>query len=130
MGLNRTQIFETLKKYELDGERFIILSGASMVLQGIKEQTSDIDITVDKEYYNYLSDKFKCTIEKVVEGEEILYIDDVINFATNLADSEWELCEGYKIQTAQSIKALKQKLGREKDKKDIALIDEFLSKKK
>ena len=54
--MKKDEILTKLKylKEELKLEDFIVLSGASMVLQGIKKQTHDIDISVPKSIYKKL----------------------------------------------------------------------------
>ena len=43
--LNKNDILNLIKKYNLDHEEIKINSGAAMVLHGLKEKTNDIDIT-------------------------------------------------------------------------------------
>lgn len=46
--MNKQEIIDNLEKYNLDKNEYYILSGASLVLQNLKETTHDIDITVTK----------------------------------------------------------------------------------
>lgn len=52
----------------------------------------------------------------------------MINFSFNFFDSEYIIINGVKVQTLNSIKQLKENLGRIKDKKDIKLINKRLKK--
>ena len=54
MMLNRKEILKVIKKYDLDTSKFIVISGAAMVLLGIKEETQYIDIATTKDYYEFL----------------------------------------------------------------------------
>lgn len=49
--MNKEEILEKLKTLDLDKNKYIIISGASLVLQGIIDTTSDIDMSCDKSYY-------------------------------------------------------------------------------
>ena len=124
--LNKSTILKILKEYNLDPNRYIILSGASLVLQDIKEYTSDIDIAVDNTLYNEILNKYSCTFEKYKDGYKIWYIDNIINFSNNLyTTTKYIDIYGYKAQSLDSILELKRTLNRPKDKKDISLILDY-----
>jgi len=57
----------------------------------------------------------------------VYYIDNVINFSTNYYDVDYNVINGFKIQTIESILELKESLNREKDKKDIIKIKRYLN---
>lgn len=125
--MNKTDILNTLGKYHLDINEFMIISGASMVIQEIKENTKDIDIAVSKEYYDYLEKNYKCDVAKVINGLNIYSIDDVINFSTNYYNKDEAIMyEGYPIQKLDKIREMKLKLSRQKDIQDINLINKYL----
>ena len=54
MKLYKDDILKILTKYNFNPNDYIVISGASLVLQNIKEYTSDIDIAVSKKLYNKL----------------------------------------------------------------------------
>jgi len=128
--LNKEQIYETIEKYRLIKEELIILSGASLVLQDIKQSTNDIDIAVSKKYLNYLLKNYQWTIEfyNYEEHFGVYYIDNIINFSTNYNDVDFIMLNGYKVQSLDSILFLKEKLNREKDRSDIELIKKYVKK--
>ena len=64
--MNRKEIIKELKKYNLDPKKYIVISGAAMVLYGFKDETPDIDISVTKEYKKELS--------KLKEEGDTLYV--------------------------------------------------------
>lgn len=124
--MNKKEIFEYLKKFELDKEEFIILSGSALVIYGIKEIAKDIDIAVSEKLYNKLINNYNCIYEKEVNNYKVWYIDNIINFSIHYYDEvEYEIINGYKVQSLDSIIQLKQKLNRDKDKKDIEKILEY-----
>lgn len=122
IDMNKLDIINTLKKYNLDKNEYIVISGAAMVLYGIKEETSDIDIAVTKKYNKYLLDNYDCEIEK----ESVYYIDKIINFSTNYYTKDKKYINDIPVQKIKDILNLKLSLNREKDKMDIEKIKEYL----
>lgn len=123
--MDKQDIIKTLRKYNL--KDFIIISGASMVLQNIKETTNDIDISVSIETYNFLLKTYNCEYEKTVDWNAVWFIDKIINFSNNYYDKiNYIIINGLKMQTMDSILQLKQNLNRDKDKLDISLIEKHL----
>ena len=53
--MNKSEILNYLKTLNLNKEQIIIISGASLVVQNIIEQTPDIDIATTTKYYNQLN---------------------------------------------------------------------------
>ena len=123
MKLNKNDILETLKKYNLDPKEYIVISGAALVLQDIKEYTSDIDIAVSGKLYNKLLKEYNCTFEKRVKNYDVWFIDNVLNFSKNYyKKTEYTELFDYKIQTINSVLKLKKNLNRLKDQEDAQFI--------
>ena len=61
--MTKKDIIETLNNYNLDKDKFIIITGAALVLQNFSNQTRDIDIWVSKDYYEYLLSNFNCEFD-------------------------------------------------------------------
>ena len=128
--INKKDIIYLINKYSLDKNKFLILSGASLVLHGLKEYTRDIDITVSKEYCEELLNKYNCEIERVNEfGHNVYMIDNVINFGIDYNYENYDIINGIHTQNLEDIIKLKKYLGREKDIKDIDLIEKYINKK-
>lgn len=124
--INKDDILQLLKKYNFDPKEYIIISGAALVLQGIKEYTTDIDIAVSSKLYNKLLKDYNCVFERTTENYDCYFMDDIINFSEHYYnDIESTELFGYKIQTIDSIHKLKENLNRENDKQDIKLIIDF-----
>ena len=126
MIFNKENILKTLNKYNFDSQNYIVISGAALVLQNVKEYTSDIDITVSNELYNQLLKKYSFTFEKEIENYNVWFIDNIINFSNHYYEKiEYIELFGYKVQTIKSVLKLKKQLNRSKDKKDIQHIMDF-----
>ena len=125
--MNRDEIFAILDKYNFDKNEILILSGAAMVINGVKDVTADIDLAVSTEYEKDILKKYDCKVSKENNGSKVYIIDDKIEFAVNYYDSLFDIKNGYKVQKLSEIIKLKERLNREKDIKDIKLIKNFIS---
>lgn len=119
-NMNRKEIIKYLKKYNLDPKKYIIISGAAMVLYGFKEETPDIDIAVTKEYKKELLSKYNCVLENPETDAYI--IDDTLNFGNNFYKRRKEYVEGFPVMNIDDLIETKMKLNRAKDRKDLKLI--------
>lgn len=131
--MNKKQILEVLKKYHLDPTQYIVISGAAMVIYGLKKETQDIDIAVTKELYQKLEKEYECELEKYDEATQcnIYYIDHILNFGTNFYDEKnYVYVDGIRVQDINGIIRLKKKLNRAKDKIDLIKIENFLERNK
>lgn len=132
--MNKKEIIEALKKYNLNQEKYVIISGAAMVINGIKNTAKNIDIAVDSEYEKEILKNYKCTLEReIIDGSKkynAYMIDDIINFSTHyFNEHKNEKKEGFYVQTPEEILRLKNKLNREKDKEDIQALKDYINKK-
>ena len=123
MKLYRDQIIKILKDLNLDSDNYLVISGAAMVLLGIKEYTTDIDIAVTKEYYNYLIANYNCVYERTNEFNNDCYIiNNIINFGIDYYNNDKLNILGIPVQTIEDLIKLKEFLHRDKDSSDIELI--------
>lgn len=126
IDMNKEEIINILKKYNFDKDQYIVISGACMVLYGIKETTSDIDISVTDEYYNYLINNYDCTFERINEfGEKVYFIDNIINFSRSYYTKKKEYINDIPVQNLDELIKLKEYLNRDKDKIDIERIRKY-----
>ncbi len=113
--MDKLNILKKIEESGLDKNRIIVISGASLVVQGIIEETDDIDLSCDLEYYNSLNWKTKIG----AFGIEIKYFD-VFEISYNLYDlNQTIIINNIKFMNVQKCLELKQKLGRTKDKELI-----------
>ena len=123
--MDRQELLKQLNQFPYDRNECWVITGGAMVLYGIKEQTTDIDLgcstrmadLLDAEGYLYRRMdngkrwfKYKNTIE-IFEG----WLCDTV-----------EMLEGFPVISIKGLIEMKQELGREKDRKDIELIKAFL----
>ena len=129
--MNRKEIIEVLNKLDLPKSEYVVLSGASMVMQKVKSKTSDIDISVSKELFGIL--KNNATIVNSFLGYDVYKVNDYeVEFSNNYSffdKSNAVLIKDIYFQDLNSIKKMKENFNRNKDKNDIKKIDLFLDLK-
>ena len=131
MKLYKNDILKILNKYNFNQKDYIVLSGASLVLQNIKEYTFDIDIAVSNELYSEILEKYNCLFEKQIDNYNIWFIDNIINFSNHYySEAKYMYLFGLQVHTIDSIFELKSNLNRLKDNQDIELIEAFYKIKK
>ncbi len=119
--MNKTEIINKLNEYNFDKNEYIILSTASLVLQGIKDKANDIDLAVSPKLYKEITSTYKGTYK-----ETNVYTFDKFDAGLNYFDSEKTIIHNLPMQTISAVLKLKQKLNREKDITDINLINNYI----
>lgn len=126
MKIDKEYIFKKLEESTLDKERIIVISGASLVVQGIINETSDIDLSCDKEYF----DKLNWDTRMGAFGIEIKY-NDVFEICPNLYFKENTVnINNYKFMDVYKCLEIKKELNREKDKETIKILEEHIKEKR
>ncbi|MBQ6654473.1 MAG: hypothetical protein IJM79_03000 [Erysipelotrichaceae bacterium] len=126
--MNKTDIIAKMKDFPYEKEDYWIITGAALVLYGIREQTHDIDLGCNKKMADQLEEQgylykvmdngcrwFK--LSKELEVFENWLFDRVIQL------------EGLPVMSIKGIMEMKESLGREKDLRDLQLIMDYLKEK-
>ena len=122
--MTKEDIINTINKYKLNKDEFIVISGAALVLLDIKDSAKDIDIWVSDSYQEYLLNNYTCEFERINEfGNKAYLIDDIINFGTSFKPNEYVLVDGIKVSLIKDILELKKFLNRDKDKEIIEKLE-------
>ena len=120
--MTKDEIFIKLDECGLDKDKIIIISGASLTVQGIITKTNDIDFSCDKEYY----DKISWPIKKGAYGIDIKY-KDVYEIGYNLYyPDKVVVINGYNFLNLEMCLKIKKELNRQKDKDIIKKIEDIL----
>lgn len=117
--MNKVEVFEKLDKLDLDKNNYIIISGASLVVQDIIDDTSDIDLSCSKEYYNSIEWPTKTGYFNT----EIKY-KDCYEIGCNFFDEDKIIIiNGYKFMNLEACLDLKILENKKADKKLIKKLD-------
>jgi len=130
-----TEFTSQLAKLNLPIGQYVIVASGPLAAHGIRE-SNDLDILVTPELFNQLKKTYQVQIDKGFERLAIDNLEIVGTGSTYLEHPEIATIEE-QIQTADIIdgipylnleltKKFKQLMGREKDFKDIELINNYL----
>lgn len=117
--MNKVEVFEKLDKLDLDKNNYIIISGASLVVQDIIDDTSDVDLSCSKEYHNSIEWPTKTGYFNT----EIKY-KDCYEIGCNFFDEDKIIViNGYKFMNLEACLDLKILENKKEDKKLIKKLD-------
>ena len=124
--LNKEEILYKLKSLNLPKDQYCVMTGAALVLHSIKLNTRDIDIGCSEELFqDLLQQGYKL---QQVKSFECIIIEDCIEIFRNWQAENIVYIEDIPVADIYSIRKYKDNLAREKDLKDIELIDVYLAK--
>ena len=127
--MNRQEILDQLKAFPYDRNEYWVITGSAMVIYGIREQAGDIDLGCSAEMADLLeSDGY--LIGRTKDGNRWFKVGKSIEiFESWLFDSVMEI-SGFQVISPSGLIEMKKRIGREKDFRDIELIESFLKAKK
>ena len=124
MTMDRQKIIEALSAFPYDRGEYWVVTGAAMVLYGIRAETGDIDLGCSKALADRLeADGFLCG-RRDNGKRRFRYGTEIEIFEEWLCDRT-ETVEGFRVISPEGLIEMKTALGREKDLRDIALIRSF-----
>ncbi len=126
--MNKEQILKLLSKLNFPKDEYYVLSGASMVIRGIRKQAKDLDLCISKELFKKIKDKYSLSEDKKNEYG-FYHISDLIEVVVNnKEDFNMEVCNPYNLEDLNTILKFKTKRNTQKDQIDIEKIKEYLKK--
>ena len=125
--MNKNDIINRLEDLNFDKNRYWVLAGSAMVLHGIRPKTHDIDMGCTKEFADALEAQ-GYLIDLMPDGtRRITYAEDVEIFEDWIFDRVVFVDE-IPVISLDGLLEMKRSLGREKDMRDVQMIEEFLGK--
>ena len=125
--MNKNELLNLADSLELPKNEYCILSGGSLLMYGLREQTNDLDIDITNKGFDLIKNKF-CPILMDDSSKRYKLTDNIECFLVQNLESDIDFVDGYPCQSLVSVLKFKQKLNREKDQKDIIAIKNFLKK--
>ena len=62
--MNKEQLLDLLQELNLPKDEYYVLSGASLVIRGIREQAGDLDLCISRKLFEQIKDKYDLTDDK------------------------------------------------------------------
>ena len=123
--MNRLEYIKRLEEFGFPSSEYIILSGGSMLLRGLREETADFDLSVSKALAEKLS------LKSCPRDDKGCYVPyDNVQMTDNLDGRDFDIIDGFKCETLESILEFKRRLLRPKDLRDIEVIESVLKKER
>ena len=128
-------LLKKLNTLNLPKDQYVITSSASLAVRGIRE-AKDLDIFVSEKLWHKLAEKYGISyspLESIIIGNiEALwkssnFVDPEVASPEELLESK-EMIQGYPYASLEVLRKLKALGKREKDIRDVKLIDEYLAK--
>ena len=126
--MKKIELLNLLKELNFPKDEYYVLSGASLVLRGIKEEANDLDLCISEELFNQIKDKFNLIQEKKNECGFYKINDNLEIVVDKKDDFKMEIGKKYNLEDLQTILDFKIKRNKPKDQKDIENIKKHLEK--
>ncbi len=136
--MNFQRQLEKLKSFGWPQKEFVVVSSGALAVRGIRD-SHDLDVMVSKILWNELSKKYPTVkneygIERLCPDPEIeifhpehtIFGDAGGILQTQEVFERADLLEEIQFMNLRDLKLIKTKMGREKDLRDIELIDTYL----
>lgn len=120
--MNKDQFIRYLEQLALPKTEFVILSGGSLLMRGLRAETADLDLSASKQLAGEL-DLYSCPKDKdgmYMPFENVQMNDDMEKF-------HFDIIDGYQCETLEDILEQKKLWNRPKDQADIKAIEAALA---
>ena len=123
--MDKRELMDLLKAFPYSPDDYWIVAGGAMVMYGIRHQTHDIDLGCNKTMADSLeADGY--LVRTNPDGRRYFRYSDDIEISEGWLNDTFDKVDGYNVISIKGLLEMKRELGREKDKRDIALIEEFM----
>ncbi len=133
--MNIHDCLKQLTKLNLPQDQYVIVGSGSLGIREIRE-SHDLDVLVTEELWKHLKENFPLTKTEPVENIDIGDVQilghgsmfrqaDIASVETIIATAD--VFSGHKFINLELLKKFKQREGRDKDLKDIELINRYLT---
>lgn len=127
--LKKEEIIQIMKALNLPETEYWILAGSALVMHDIRKTTNDIDIGCTTKLFDQLA-KGNTTISLGKNHHRCMALNEDIEVFENWHVEEVVTIDQLPVGSLQSIRNHKLSIGREKDLRDIQLIDAALTTRK
>ena len=123
--MNRFELLNLLESLKLDPNEYWLIAGAAMVFYGFRKETRDLDLGCTSKLADDLEAKGYPT-EIMPDGTRKVCPAPDIEIFENWSYDQVEIIDGIPVISVSGLITMKKIIGREKDIKDIQLIESCL----
>lgn len=127
--MRKADIVQRLKALEFDKIEYWVITGGAMVLYGLREETHDIDLGCTGKLADTLA-RQGFPVSLLEDGTRKIRCGADVELFENWLFGEIQWLDGIPVISLEGLAEMKRSLGREKDQRDIRLIEAFLAEKK
>ena len=125
--MNKNEYLNKLKALNLDKNRYCIISGGVLLLYGLKETTSDIDLKIKPDYFQELKKRFN--FKKSNKYSYLYELNDMIEVAVlDFSKEDIKIVDDFPVESLELQLNWMLKNNRAKDLEKIEIIKEYLNK--
>ncbi|MBR5948755.1 MAG: class I SAM-dependent methyltransferase [Clostridia bacterium] len=124
--MKRAEIIEKLRAFPYDSKQYWVITGGAMVLYGIREEATDIDLGCT----SAMADRLEAEgfLHKITPDRNRWFkLGGDIEVFENWLNGTVDSAGGIPVVSLQGLLEMKRGLGRPKDRADVELIEEFLA---
>ena len=131
--MKKDEFIKIIEELNIPKDSYFILSGGSLLLHDLKEETEDIDIGITEMWFEKLKQKYKPIYERqVFDSKYPLYQLTEMIEVTVIPEKEFkqfkkDMVLEYPTETIEDILAFKKKRNLLKDQKDIQRLQEYIT---
>lgn len=126
--MRREEVVQIVNNLDFDRGEFWVVAGSAMCLYGLRHETNDVDLGCTSRLADELERKgYKAAYFK--DGTRSFAYNDEIEVFENFLFDKVEEIDGIPVISLQGLIEMKLFIGREKDIKDIKLIEQYLLQK-
>lgn len=123
--MNQFELLNLLESLKLDPNEYWLIAGAAMVFYGFRKETRDLDLGCTSKLADDLEAKGYPT-EIMPDGTRKVCPAPDIEIFENWIYDQVEIIDGIPVISVSGLITMKKIIGREKDIKDIQLIESCL----
>ena len=122
----KDDLLKLLEELNFPKNEYYVLSGASLVLRGIRKEAGDLDLCISLDLFNQIKDKYGLTDDKKNECGFYKISDNLEVVVNQKENFKMENGEKYNLEDLKTILDFKIKRNKPKDQKDIENIKKYL----
>ena len=123
--MRKSEIVEKLQAFPYDSSDYWVITGAAMVLYGLREETHDIDLGCTAAMADKLEEQgYPCRLTP--DGKRCFQLGSGIEVFESWLYGTVVFADGIPVISIPGLLEMKRRLGREKDVKDVGLMNEYL----